>query len=91
MKTLSAQELENIGVPFDQDVILDMWHNDDASISVVFKLDYNYYSVRVNFYLEGFHWYDFYEDENNIPLEEVEARTVTYTRYFPVADKSIET
>ena len=70
-----------------------MWHNDDASTSVVFKLDNKYYSVLVNFHLDEYHWYDFYEDENAIPLEEVEAKIVTYTRYFPIeetSDKRVE-
>lgn len=84
MKTMSAQELEQIGIPFNQDVILDMWHNDDPSVTIVFKLEGKFYSVDVNFYIDQFPWHSFYTDENAIPLKEMEAQQVEFTRFVPI-------
>jgi len=91
MKTMSAEELEAIGVPFDQDVILDMWHDDEGGVTVVFKLEDNYYGISANLWEDQFHWYSFYENSDEIPLIEMERKEVTYIRYFPVSDNSIET
>ena len=87
MKTMTALELENIGIPYSDEDMYDMWHTDNGTIMYVFKLDDRYYGVEAWPYPDNEnHWWSIHEDENAIPLIEMEAKEVTYTRFFPASD-----